>query len=391
MNHGPISYDVPGGKALDCMVTKDLQIDERKASAVGILASSSKDRGGDIVEIKGIQLEAHKKNPVVSWLHFMAWGSEDGIMPIGVAETPEGKYTVKLLPDEGIATCETFFNQKTLLSTQICALVMSRDIRAMSIGYRELAVDRMYEDDKYIGTLLKEIELLEAAWVHLPMNSDCARSILGKQIGGKALHPSIEKSLYPYVGVLPSWSNGVTLSMHKGIIGADIVPEVPMTADEIKQFTDLQKTVIELKTVIDGLKAQLPAPKKKADDKPPEEGAERDEPDTAEKHGSKACRKCYKAAMAGHKACMKAAAPLDDGETKSLLEEHGDAMKNAAEEIKAHHGKTYKDEEPIAEEKDESSDADRTAADDEQKSLEYAQRRHLQALKHQRRLAEING
>src|SRR6266481_6036905 len=107
------AYDLPtkGLRGLDCFSTKDLEIDTAKASAKGIFAAQSQDRCGDVLEISGIVTALHRKNPIVGWLHFID-RQQDANMPIGVTEDEEGNYTVKLLPDQGIAVCTTYFTQK---------------------------------------------------------------------------------------------------------------------------------------------------------------------------------------------------------------------------------------------------------------------------------------
>lgn len=353
----PLAYDTPEGhRALDCFPIKELSIDTNRASATGVFAAASKDRGGDLLEIAGIKTENHQKNPIVLWLHGFDWGEADARKPIGVTEDPDGNYTVKLLPGEGIALATTYFSQKTLLAAQICALVMEKTIRGQSIGYRELKVERMYEDDRYIGTKLVEVEMIEDSWCPIPMNQDAVRSALGRDWGGKSLHPSIKAALSPYASPTPAWANGFG---EKTMQPANPVPAAPIAT---------------------------PPAKTKAD--------EADETDDAEKHGSKACRKAYKAISTARKACVKASEGLDDdSDTKAELDAAGETMSAHLDSIKAHHAKKYKDADPIV---DEDTDAeggdseeqakDDEALDDDGKAQLAKLKRLIAHLKHQHRL-----
>jgi hypothetical protein len=350
------AYDIPSGRGLDCVGTKDLdlQVDTSKASATGIFAAASKDRGGDLLLIEGIQVANHKKNPIVLFCHGMAWHDPDGDKPIGTTESPDGEYMVKLLPAEGIAVATTFFSQKTLLASQICALVMERTLRAQSIGYRDIATERMYEGDNYIGTKLVEIEMLETSWVCLPMNQDAVRSTLSRDLCcGKSLSPAIRAALTPYASPKPAWAHGFTLPTPEaktmtatpapvpapGAVTATI-DEAALTAKITANVTaDLEKKAAENalaakaladKTAAETAGVKKPAAKTKADDAAGEE----DEA-TADPHGAKALR-------AGHKALCRAKAVFAKGcdgfgpnETiKGILDAHCEALDDHIERVK---------------------------------------------------------
>jgi hypothetical protein len=172
MSHG---YPVPHGyRGLDCKALADVQVDESRASATGIYAAESVDREGDTVNIAGIVLDNHKKNPVVLWLHGFDFKQEQAGWPIGVTEDPKtGVYSCELDVGRGIAYSTTFFTQRTLLASQICALVMEKTIRGQSIGYKELEVSPVRDrDGRMIGRSLDRIEQIEVSWVPVPMNQD---------------------------------------------------------------------------------------------------------------------------------------------------------------------------------------------------------------------------
>ena len=354
------SYDTPRGRGLACYPAKDLMVDTGRASATGVFAASTKDRGGDVLEIAGIKTENHKKNPIVLWLHGFDYRDQDCQKPIGKCEDANGNYTVMLKPDEGIALATTFFNQSTQLSEQICALVMGKDVRAQSIGYREIKVERIYEDDVYIGSHLIEVEMIENSWVPVPMNPDAVRGIMARDVCGRALHPAIKAALSPYANPAPPWANGFTLE---------------------KKMPD-EKPPEQPKPAAPKVKADEPEPKEKPDE----------EPEAAEKHGSKALRKCYKSLRSSAKAFRKSAEPLDDdSDTGEMIHGCADMLDSQADDVKAHHAKKYKDEEPLADDDDQASaDDDPTAsksAMSAEDKAEFAKLLRFEAqLKHQRRL-----
>lgn len=380
------SYELPsGGKGLDCYSVKEMTVDEGRACATGVFAAQEKDRGGDVLEIKGIITKSHRTNPICLWLHSFDYSQPESRMPIGIDEDPDGNHTVKLLPEEGIAICTTYFSQATLLASQVCALVMERTIRGKSIGYRELKVERMYEDDRYTGTHLLEIEMLEESFVPIPMNQaavssvdpDLVRSALSKTWAGKALHPSIKAALSPYANPAPVWANGFTF-------GEKNMP--PATVTETPNRVPPQGGSGTAPTATFTPKAAAPVKTKD------EEVAEDEQPEgDVEKHGSKALRTAHKAFSAAHKKCMKAMDGLDDdSDVKAELQSASDTAEDTHESLKAFHGKKYKDETPIEDEEEGAEKGKDDGDGDDGKALTPTQleevRRLKQKLKHQLRL-----
>jgi len=362
MSSAAHAYDVPNGfRAIDCLRTKELSVDTGKATATGIYASKSKDHVGDVLEIKGIDLSVHSKNPLILWLHSFDYRDPDGQKPIGKAEDEDGNFTVKLYDDYAEAT--TFFSQSTLLAAQVTALVMEKMIRGQSIGYKEKKIERIYEDDRYIGTHLLEVTQLEISWCPIPCNPDAVRQILSRDLCGKSLSPSIRAAPSPYASPAPTWANGFT-SEAKNMATPNEKPAAPTPAAIPPVVT-----------------------KAKKDDEPEEEEAE-------EKHGSKALRKIFKAVSACGKAVTKAVAGLDDdNEIKTFGDEIAEGCAGHATSIKELHGDRYKDSDPIGDDDDEDEDKpadekkadDEELSDDEKKALDRANRLESQ-LKHELRL-----
>lgn len=364
------AYDIPGsGKAIDCYPVKELTVDTGRACATGVFAAASEDRGGDRINIAGIQTASHKKNPIVYWLHAFDWNSPDANKPIGITEDPSGAYTVTLDAKNGIAIATTYFTQNTILGEQICALVMDKTIRAQSIGYRELKVERRFEDERYVGSDLTEIEMIETSWVPIPMNQDAVRSVLSRDLCGKSLHASIKAALSPYVGSAPIWANGFSLGAkdmsQAATLPAPAAPPIP----------------------------PAPPAKTKADDPPEDDGD-----GAVEKHGSKALRSSHKGLCSCLAKCMKAMEPLDDGDTKSLIETAATSVKDLIDAHEDHHAKKYKDEEPLqndggaeGEETGAKDDDDQGDDGDEEKSIREDLRLLNLQLDHKLRLKNQKG
>lgn len=202
----------------------DIKTDDKLMSATGILASSNRDRQGDIIECRGVEFGDHEANPIVLWDHGKRWD-----MPIGKTEDPKGTYTVRYLPREDIIVQTTFFAD-TPFSRQIYALIKGGFIRANSIAVKDLEVDPLPPDPERGHFVRRDAEgrkipfkhilksaLAEVTWTPLPANPDAVMSLMttGKLVvdgfSAQRLDPLIYKSFLPYVPQPRVWMNGLTL------------------------------------------------------------------------------------------------------------------------------------------------------------------------------------
>src|SRR6476646_7948333 len=108
------------------MAAPKVQTNAGRMSATVTLSREAEDRSGDIVVIKGIRLDGHRKNPVTLLNH-----NRDHI--IGYCQDKLGAYTVKTVGDR--LTGEVFFCQSSQLGHDTFRAVEAGILRGTSIGF----------------------------------------------------------------------------------------------------------------------------------------------------------------------------------------------------------------------------------------------------------------
>lgn len=198
---------------LDVALPDTLDIDTgRMAVRIPFADGTRRDGVGDLLEVGGINLSRHVKNPICLFDH-----GKSIPLPIGLAEDPEtNAYTVELDPVAKTATANVFFYrgkglhgvgkdtefQHALFCEQLYDLIANRYVRAGSIGYqvvKALPLQPDYDTGTPQGLHLLSVLMLECSAVVLPANGDTVRKVLGMdRVCGKALSPMLIKSLEPY-------------------------------------------------------------------------------------------------------------------------------------------------------------------------------------------------
>src|ERR1051326_1437774 len=170
----PFSYELKnlGISALDSPPTREPSFDQNKMSATGVLATTRRDREGDVLEVDGIDTSNHRVNPISLLDHGLYYP-----LPIGIcADAPkDGNYTVEILPDLGECLQTTFFSQHSEVAEQVYHLYCEGILRANSIGYRPLAIEPIPADPVRgfkKGKHITRCELVESTWCGLPCNPD---------------------------------------------------------------------------------------------------------------------------------------------------------------------------------------------------------------------------
>ena len=194
---------------------QDIVTDDNEMSASAILASSRRDRQGDIIECSGVIFDDHRWNPMVLWDHAKMYN-----IPIGMTETPEGEYTVSYHDDLDIITQKSFF-APTKFARQIYHLIRLKFIRANSIAVKDLEVEKLPPDPDQghfkPGKHILRSALAEVTWTPLPANPDAVASLLGRgriDVGGFAeeqIDPLLYKSFLPMLPQKRAWAGGITL------------------------------------------------------------------------------------------------------------------------------------------------------------------------------------
>jgi hypothetical protein len=172
----------------------DVSTDDGEMSAIGILCTNRRDWVGDVVDVGGVVTTEHQSNPIILYDHGK-WSP----FPVGVSESPDGKYCVWKDVDSQVITQKTFFHNKTAFAVQCYSLVKARVLRANSIAFKDLIVRKLPpEPDAGLpkpGRFIERCAMVEGSWVPAGMNPDAVLTLLGrKKLEGDPLDPVIRKS-----------------------------------------------------------------------------------------------------------------------------------------------------------------------------------------------------
>lgn len=169
-----------------------LLLDTRRMAVSCIISTQAKDRSGDIVRTLGIDTTNHIKNPVVLWDH----GISGLVIPIGKAEDPDGRYTVRLENDRATAT--TYFAQSLPEAQQFFRMIEEKVLRGASIGFKANDIQPLPPDRRSDrqGVCIAACELIEYSHTPIPDNQDALCRVLDlKRIGSERLSEVVYKSL----------------------------------------------------------------------------------------------------------------------------------------------------------------------------------------------------
>jgi len=160
-------------------------------------ASQGRDRVGDFLEVSGIDCTNHRYSPVGFLDHgrWLKWA-------IGKTESPDGKYTVEIQPEKGLAVCQLYLSQSLPEAKQAYLLYKEGIYRAGSIGYRPLKVRPLKADPRNgifkPGVFLEKVDLLEVTLCGMPINPDAVRKAIAGTWEGKSLMDCFRASLEPF-------------------------------------------------------------------------------------------------------------------------------------------------------------------------------------------------
>lgn len=312
---------------------RNVETDDSEMSASCILATSTRDRQGDIIECSGVDFTEHTWNPIVLWDH----GRQRNI-PIGLTESSKGEYTVLYHPDEDVITQKTYFAPDEF-SRQIYVLVRDRYIRANSIAVKDLQVEKLSPDPDNghfkVGKWIKKSALAEVTWTPLPANAEAVASLItaGKIDGGgfarETLHPLILKSLSPFVGPQKVWVNGLTLK-------SQTAGPAPETKKGEKSMPENLRRKNEEETPLDA-----------EPETPEEEGRKEMPPGAAHLHD-------HHDLLMAHKAMLEEAKRHQENPgVREIIDAHKDMLDTMGQETRDKFGEEYPDHEGPKEEKSE--------------------------------------
>lgn len=137
-----------------------------KTRVVEFIASKEiVDRSGDVINIKGIDLKAFKKNPVILWSH------NRSSLPIGKANS------VRKSGDELIMKVEFATEEEYAFSDTVFKLIKAGYLNATSVGIIPDYESMEYPDGKKIAgksvrRIINKSEIFELSIVPVPMNQE---------------------------------------------------------------------------------------------------------------------------------------------------------------------------------------------------------------------------
>lgn len=322
----------PGLHAIDAAAEKVPAFDTGKMSATGLLATTMRDREGDILEVAGIRTANHQLNPVVLLDHGLYFP-----LPIGKTTDPDGNYAVAIDPDLGECVQTTYFSQSLPEAEQVFHLIVEGILRANSIGYRTLKGKRLPPDPASgikPGVHILECELIEATWCGIPCNPDAVRATLSRdRICGKSITPAVRRLLLPHAPAAPVWSPGATLPGTQSTAGKNNPGgETAMS----------KKTATKNATKTDDLDTQTAsvppeAPVEPATDAPSEEP-----------FGAEVLRCLHADLSAAVDRCTTAMKRVDNDKVKSSILDLADDLDAAVETVEKAFAAAYPDLDPIA-------------------------------------------
>ncbi len=163
------------------MQTKEYLAGTIKADAKGnnydglfVLNEESEDRMGDIIEVAGWDLKNFNRNPIALFSH-----RRDSPVGTWVDTKVEGKRLIGKLKLAG-----------TNLANMVRQLIQENVLRAVSVGFRPLDWEEMYEENttakgrkesRFLGYRVKAAELLEVSLVSIPAHPNAL--LLSKELG----------------------------------------------------------------------------------------------------------------------------------------------------------------------------------------------------------------
>jgi hypothetical protein len=338
----------PGLHAIDAVADKAPAFDTGKMSATGVLATTMRDREGDILEVAGIRTANHQLNPIVLLDHGLYFP-----LPIGKTADPDGNYAVAIDPDLGECVQTTYFSQSLREAEQVFHLIVEGILRANSIGYRTLKGKRLPPDPATgtkPGVHILECELIEATWCGIPCNPDAVRAALSRdRICGKSITPAVKRLLLPHAPPAPVWSPGATLP----------TTQSPAGKDNPGRETAMSKKTATKTDDLDTQTASVPpqAPAEAPTDTPAEEP-----------FGAEVLRCLHADLSAAVDRCTTALKRVDNDKVKSSILDLTDDLDAAVETVEKAFADAYPDLDPIAAEAADDTDANEEPADEKARS-----------------------
>jgi len=230
-------------------------IDREKREVEHVASDETVDRMGDVIRVKGWQLDSFKQNPVVLWDH------KSGDPPIGTAVQVWKDLSGE---DPFLGIRSRFFDAaKYEFADLIARMVMDGDLQAGSVGFLPLATTRPETQEARTklglgqwGVLYDKAELLEWSIVTVPANPGALMRKLGQLVEDGTVPQSLASdAVRAFTG-----SARTSVAIARGGIIAPLIAmrevDALSGADLVKRLDALAAQVGEVKNI---LGAELPA------------------------------------------------------------------------------------------------------------------------------------
>lgn len=176
-------------------------VDEKNVSVSGILSTPTVDADGDSVNPAGGEFSRHRANPVVCLNHNIKG------LPIGRAEDPDGRYSVKAVDGQLVGTC--YFSQSNATAMEVFGLYADGTLRGWSINFLPRKAKAMPTPPagRKQGWRIDEWELLEFSAVTIPNNPDTVAQRIAKGFS-PGVDASLRAMLMRHATPAKAWANG---------------------------------------------------------------------------------------------------------------------------------------------------------------------------------------
>ncbi len=191
------------------------------------ISTETKDRHGDVIRSKGIQLKNFRKNPVVLFAH-------------NAHEPPIGK-SPKMEKGDGFLDADVDFFEREVFefADTIFRIVDVGGLKAASVGFMPLDFESLEEDSdqRFPGIDFKKIDLLEFSIVPIPANPEAVARALSD---GAAMQPYLKW----LDEVQDNWADVEELFAGLGATADDVMA--------VRRAADGDKTAVQTKPFADG-------------------------------------------------------------------------------------------------------------------------------------------
>lgn len=372
--------------ASDGPAAATLETNDRAMTAAFVISTGIRDRGGDEMNPRGIQLDNYKTNPIVLFGHGLqiTW-------PIGMArDRIDGDLWV--YPEANRVWARVKFSQACPEGKQFYGMVREGTLNATSIGFdakqamKLKPISNSPDAVEAVGYRIEVWDLLEFSLVPVPMCQQATRlnswqaeriaSIIGRgRYEGELLSAAMTKALTPWAAK----KTGAVVS------GFQSINEVPMTTkqddDKPSNETDVQLVTKENRPDDEENKAEVdPDKPDNADETPvgsdidkedgPMDPSDLDKPDDGDEEQPRKAGEVFTEQLSGHlNAILDLLDSVEDTqERQDILDTAPDlqAMLEAIAEVVAElesNGKKKKDDKPDSDKPDDDKPEEKPADD----------------------------